>query len=89
MTDLDISDTRTSAKGDDILYIVMDCPEIFLNLRRRIADCQNPKIKTRDYIPPQFYQRYTTLARIAADWRKDDRKLKTQIRFTKDDVECL
>ena len=86
MTDLDITDTKTSAKGDNILYIVMDCPEKILNLRRRIADCNNPGIKTRDFIPPQFWRRYTTIGRIAADWRRNDSELKTQIRFIKDDV---
>ena len=38
------------------------------------------------YIPSQFYQRYTTMGRITSDWRRDDRDLKTQIWFIKDDV---
>ena len=88
MTDLEITDTRTSAKGDGILYIVLDSPEKTKNVRRRIADCQNPIIKTREYIPPQFYRRYTALGKVAHEMRLEDPSLKTQIRFQKNDI-CL
>ena len=52
MSDLHITDTKKSAKGDEILYVVFDSPEKVRNVRRRLADCRNPKIKTRDFIPP-------------------------------------
>ena len=89
MSDLDITDTKISAKGDNILYIVMDSPEKILNLRRRIADCQDTRIKTRDFIPPQFYQRYVKLGMIGRDMRSENSRLKTQIRFTEDDVKLF
>ena len=88
MTDLDITDTKISGKNDNILYIVLDSPEKIKNIRRRIADCQNPAIKTREYIPPQFFKRYTALGKIAADRRVEDENLKTQIRFENMDI-CL
>ena len=86
MSDMDICDTKVSPKGDDILYVVFDCPEKALNVRRRIADCQDPRIKTRDYIPPQFFLRYTALSRYARDLRSGNNKLKTQIRFGLNDI---
>ena len=76
MSDTDISDTRISPKDDDILYIVMDSPEKIRNIRRRIADCRNPEIKTREYIPPQFFQRYTAMAIYAKERRDIERKHK-------------
>ena len=69
-----------------MLYLVLDDPEKVKHIRRRIADCRNPMIKTRDYIPPQFFQRYSALGRIAADMRRDDQDLKTQIRFGASDI---
>ena len=85
MNDFDITDTRVSKK-DDILYLVLDSPSKVRDIRRRIADCQNPDIKSRDYIPPIFYDRYTTLSRYARDLRLRDKSLKTQIRFLEKDI---
>ena len=86
MSDMDITDTKISAKGDDILYVVLDCPDKACNIRRRIADCRNPAIKTREFIPPQFYKRYNALSKYASDRRKEDTGLKTQICFGKADI---
>ena len=88
LSDLDITDTRTSAKGDNILYIVLDCPQKVINIRKRIADVQHPDVKSRDYIPPQFFERYAALSRYAADLRKEEVLTKTQIRFMERDI-CL
>ena len=43
MIDMSITDTKISSKNDDILYIVLDSPSKVRNIRRRIADCQNPE----------------------------------------------
>ena len=86
LSDTDITDTRISPKDDDILYIVMDSPEKVRNIRRRLADCRNTTVKTREYIPPQFFNRYTALSKFARDLRSNDSSLKTQIRFSKDDI---
>ena len=64
----------------------MDTPEKIKNIRRRISDCQNPTIKTREYIPPSFFKRYTALSRFAADLRAKMGNVKTQIRFTDIDI---
>ena len=86
MSDMDITDTKISPKGDEILYVVFDSPGKAKNVRRRIADCRNPAIKTRDFVPPQFFKRYSAMSKIAAGWRSGDKGLKTQIRFEKDDI---
>ena len=86
MTDMSITDMKISAKNDDILYIVLDSPSKVRNIRRRIADCQNPNIKTREFIPPAFYERYTALARFAKELREKDDTIKTQIRFEQVDI---
>ena len=81
MADMEITDTKISQKNDDILYVVFANPEIVKNVRRRVADCKNDTIRTRDYIPPQYFERYTALARYASDIRNNDKSIKTQIRF--------
>ena len=81
LSDIDITDTKMSANGDNIMYCVLDCPEKVINIRRRIADCQNDAIKTREFIPPQFFARYTALAKYASELRADKPEVKTQIRF--------
>ena len=88
MNDMNITDTKISGKKDDILYIVFDSPSKVINVRRRIADLQNEDIKTREFVPPQFFKRYNALSKHAADARKANRDLKTQIRFTSEDI-CL
>ena len=86
LSDIDITDTKMSAKGDSVLYIVLDCPEKVINIRRRIADCRNDDIKIREFIPPHFFARYTALARYAAEMRAEKPEIKTQIRFLERDI---
>ena len=86
LSDIAITDTKMSGKGDHIMYIVLDCPEKVLNIRRRLADCQNVEVKTREFIPPQFYARYTALAKYASELRARKSNLKTQIRFLQMDI---
>ena len=64
MSNMDIMDTKISGLKDDVLYIVFDCPEKAINVRRRVADCQNPHIKTKDYIPPNFSRGILNLAEL-------------------------
>ena len=86
LSDLNITDTKTSNKKDDILYIVLDSPTKVRDIRRRVADCRNPDVKTRDYIPPMFFERYVALGRHAFLMREQNPHLKTQIRFSNDDI---
>ena len=86
LSEVDITDTKVSGKNDDILYVVMDSPSKIKDIRRRVADCRNPDIRTRDYVPPIFYDRYMALGRHASNMRENDNTLKTQIRFVNDDI---
>ena len=86
LSDIDITDTKMSAKGDSIMYIVLDCPEKVVNIRKRLADCQNDAVKTREFIPPQFFDRYTALGRYASELRGRKPEVKTQIRFLDNDI---
>ena len=87
MEDLNITDTKISAKGDGILYLVLDHPDKVRNIRRRIADVQNQDIKTREFIPPHFFNRYTALGKHAQELRASNNNIKTQIRFEDTDIE--
>ena len=73
LAEIEITDTKISQKNDDILYVVFANQDIVKNVRRRVADCQNSAIKTRDYIPPQFFDRYTALAKYASEIRANDK----------------
>ena len=67
LSDLNITDTRKSKKGDEIIFVVFDSAETVRNVRRRIGDCQDDAIKTREYVPPQFFERHNTVSKFAAD----------------------
>ena len=82
LSDCNITDTKVSKKGDNILFFVFDSLEIVRNIRRRIADCQNESIKTREYVPPQFFNRHNAVSKYAAELREKDRTLKTQVRWS-------
>ena len=83
---MDITDTKISGKGDNVMYIVMDCPEKVINIRKHVADCRNENIKTRDYIPPQFFLRYSALSKYSHEIRSNNPDIKTQIRFLDDNI---
>ena len=86
MADINITDTKVSGKRDDVLYLILDSPTKVRDIRRRIADCQNPAIKTREYIPPLFFDRYSALSKLASEMRQEDKDLKTQICFIDQDI---
>ena len=78
-----------SAKGDGTLYIAFNRLEDIKEIHQRIAECGNPDLSTRNFIPPGFYERYMALSKRCKQVRLDDRDIKTQIRFGENDVEVL
>ena len=44
-------------------------------------------IKTKEFIPPQFYKQYTVLSKYAAELRASNHEVKTQIQFEELDIE--
>ena len=89
MKNFDISDTQVSTGSENTLYIALSDRESVIDIRTRMADCQNPSLWAVDFIPPQYYERYMALSRIARDMRSRDNQLKTQVRFGPRDVELV
>ena len=85
---IDITDTQTSNNSENILYIAFDNKEIVGEIRRRVAERQNSDIFVRDFVPPQFFERFKVLNRLCKEWRSD-MNIKTQIRFSNTDLIVL
>ena len=84
-----ITDTQISRKGDDVMYIGVQDHEVISEIHKKIAACQNPEIYARNFVPPQFFDRYIGMNKMCAEWRFNDKNLKTQLRFSKSDIEIL
>ena len=60
MTDMNITDTRISAKrGDNMLYIVLDSPGKVKNIRKRIADIKKHQDKNAGLHPATIFSSAT------------------------------
>ena len=86
LENLKILDTKKAAK-DDVLYIALENSEHIREIYYRRSISGNEDLILRDYIPPQLHTRFTTLARKAAEKRKETPSLKTQIRWGDSDME--
>ena len=71
------------------LYIAVEKHEVIVEICRRIAECSNPEIFARNFVPPQFFQRYCALNQLCANMRAENSAVKTQLRFNKHDIEIL
>ena len=87
--DVNITDTQVSKKGDDVMYVAVNSPETISEIHKRIAERQNPEIFARNFIPPQYFERYCALNRLCRNMRDVDTELKTQLRFRKMDIDIL
>ena len=85
-----ITDTQVSAKSENLLYIVVADPRNINDIRIRLAECRDPELVSMDFIPPpQYYERYSALAKYAQELRSDNKSIKTQIIFGKSDLELM
>ena len=82
-----ITDTQVSAKGENIVYVVMSDERHIKDIRSRMAQCRDPDLQLQDFIPPQLSKRYIALSKFAQDLRGKDNGMKTQIRYGQVDVE--
>ena len=87
--ELDIQETRFIPKGDGIMYIAFGDIEQVREIHKRKAELQNDYITVRNYIPPNYYDRYTHLSKVCKEKRDQDNSLKTQMRFGRKDVEIF
>ena len=83
---LEIIETKRAAK-DDIIYCVFGRIEDAKEIHYRRAASQNDELVTRDYIPPQMYQRYQAIAHRAKIVRAANNNIKTQLRWGEKDIE--
>ena len=87
VSEMQISDTQVSSKGENILYVVMTEESHIRDIRGRMAMCRDPDLQLQDFIPPQYFKRYIALSKFAQELRLNDKNTKTQIRYGKCDVE--
>ena len=89
LSELSLVETKFATKGDDVLNVAISNQEHIRELHMRRAESQNDNIIVRNFIPPNFYQRYMTINQICTDRQAEDPRLKTQLRFGKSDVELF
>ena len=78
------------APKDNIMYVALADKKDVKVIYVRASQCKHEEVTTRNFIPPQFYKRYMFLSRKCADARKEsENKSKTQIRFSKNDIEVM
>ena len=83
-----ILDTKVSS-SEDVVYFVAGDHEHIKELHHRRAVVGDEDIMIRDYVPPQYHDRYMALVRRSKEKRNEDRSLKTQIRWGHKDVEIF
>ena len=82
-----ISETRMPTRGDAIINIAFGNESDIRELYSRKAESRNDNLIIRNYVPPNFHERFMFLNKICAEKRMDNPQLKTQLRFGKKDVE--
>ena len=89
LNEMGIKETLVSAKGDDTLYIAFRNLDHIKEIHICMAECQNPLLNTRNFIPPGFYARYMAASNKCSEVRKQYPDTKTQIRFGSVDIEIM
>ena len=85
---MDITDTKTAMK-DDVIYVALGNKKHTREIFYRKAMSQNDDLIARDYIPPQLHERFTAIAKRAAELRGENKELKTQLRWGENDLEMF
>ena len=88
INNMKINATQIAAKGD-IIYVSFDDRENIKDLHVRAAECKNENVTLRNYIPPQYFNRYVFISNICKEMRNHNTDLKTQLRFGHGDVQIL
>ena len=84
---LSIAETRMSTRSEAIINIAFENEGEIRELYARKAESRNENLVVRNYVPPNFHERFMFLNKICAEKRKENPLLKTQIRFGKRDME--
>ena len=83
-----INDTKMAA-NDNTLYVAFTNLEDIKEINHRFAECRNNNIFSRNFVPPQYYQRYMHINAKCTEMRNADRNLKTKMRFGPKGIEVL
>ena len=89
INDFEVLETMLSKSDDEILYTTFADLDSIKEIHRRVAEIRNDEIMIRNYIPPQFWERYRHLSQFCSDLRSNDSNLKTRIQFSDKDLEVL
>ena len=89
LDELTIKETKMTSNGEKVIYTALEDHRQVRELYIRKAEIKNDKIIVRQYIPPNFYERFSHLNMICREKRMEDETLKTQIRFGKKDLEIF
>ena len=89
LEELSVRETKFTTKGDDVLNVAFENLEDVKELHVRKAESRNDDIMLRNFIPPNFFDRYMALNVLCTERRARDGNLKTQLRFGKSDVEVF
>ena len=89
LADVEIVDTKKSAKGDSTIYAVLKNLDTIKEMHWRISEIRNPEVILRNYVPPQYWSRYMFLSRECTTYRNNNTNMKTQMRFGTNDVEIF
>ena len=88
LEELKIGATQICAK-DNILYVALESHDDIKEIHTRTAEQKDDRIQLRNFIPPQYFNRYMFLSKRCKELRDADNRKKTQLRFNNGDVEIL
>ena len=86
---MEIAETRSTRTEGEILNVAFASNDDVREIHIRKAESQNDEITVRNYIPPNFFERYKAINKICNERRQENKNLKTQIRFGKRDIEVF
>ena len=71
--EMEIVDTQMAK--DEMIYLALTSQDEISELHKRIARVQNDVIQTRNFIPPQFFDRYMYINEKCKILRGNDKNL--------------
>ena len=77
LDELEILETKRNVK-DDIIYLAVANEDDIRNIYFRKAECRSDDTIVKNFIPPQYWERFAALNRLCAKRREEDDKLKTR-----------
>ena len=89
LKELNICETKLATNGENIIYLALEDHEQVKEIHLRKAELKNDTINTRNFIPPNFYERFIYLNKICKDERQRNPDMKTQLRFGHRDIEIF